>query len=93
MYKYLEVYVETLSVFFMKIPIIFNDVVTMINKFYSREMLLETKNFLSTVVYASNNTSVFNRLQQSLLMSRGKTTAYLKLSSNVKRMKQTNGIH
>ena len=82
--RFLVVYVETISVFFMELPISFNGMVTMKNKFRSKQILLETKMFLSSVVYATDTAKVFDRLQQNLLQSHEKITVYLKLSSNVK---------
>ena len=54
------------------------------NKFRSKQILIETKLFLSSVVYTSDTVSVFDLLQQNLLQSHEKVTVYLKLSSRVK---------
>ena len=84
--------VETVSVFFMEIPISFNGMVTMKNKFQAKQILFETKIFLATVACALDTANVFNRFQQNVLESHEKNTVYLQLSSNVTSMKQTNDI-
>ena len=68
----LVVYEETVSVFFMELPISFNGIVTMKHKFHSKQVLLETKVFLSTIVYALDTASGFNQFQQNLLQSHEK---------------------
>ena len=85
--------VEIVSVFFMELPASFKRKVTMKIKFHLKQILLETKFFLSSVVYALDAASPFNRSQQSLLQSHEKITVYLRLGSNVKNIKQTDGIH
>ena len=60
--KYLVIYVETVSVFFMELPISFNVMIIMKKKFHSKNIWLETKVFLSTVVYASGTASVFQSI-------------------------------
>lgn len=84
--------VETVSVFFMEIPISFNGMVTMKNKFQAKQILFETKIFLATVACALDTANVFNRFQQNVLESHEKNTVYLQLSSNVTSMKQTDDI-
>ena len=84
--------VETVSVFFMDLPISFNGMVTRKNKFHAKQILFETKIFLATVAYASDTANVFNRFQQNVLQSHEKITLYLQLCSNVRSMKQTNDI-
>lgn len=54
--KYLVVYAETVSVLFIKNPIILNGMITMKNEFHSKQTLIETKMFLLSVVYASDTT-------------------------------------
>ena len=82
--RFLVVYVETVCVFFMELPIRFNGIVNMKNKFRSKQILIETKLLLSSVVYTSDTVSVFDLLRQNLLQSHEKVTVYLKLSSRVK---------
>ena len=54
--KYLVVCAETVSVLFIKNPIILNGMITMKNEFHSKQTLIETKMFLLSVVYASDTT-------------------------------------
>ena len=85
--KYLMLYVEIVSVFFLELPVSFNGMVTMKNKFHSKQILLETKMFLSTVAYASNTASFFNWFQQNLLQSHKKAKykkAWNKLMTSTK---------
>ena len=66
--KYLVVYAETVSVLFIKNPIILNGMITMKNEFHSKQTLIETKMFLFSVVYALDTTvRVFKGFQQNLL--------------------------
>lgn len=64
------------------------------NKFHSKQILLETKIFLSIVVHASDTVNVFNRFQQqSFFQSHENICVYLKLNADVKSLKEANDIH